>query len=107
MALFIVLHKNTTPTDVANTFLWEVWKLHALLTEIIANMEAKLSGEFWESMCEMLGGKRCMSMTYDPQTGGRRERTNQLLNGYLQTFVNYDQNDWYQLLPLAEHPYNN
>jgi len=27
--------------------------------------------------------------------------------GYLRTFLNYDQKDWYQLLPLAEHAYNN
>ena len=30
-----------------------------------------------------------------------------MLEGYLRTFVNYDQDDWYQLLPLAEHAYNN
>ena len=35
------------------------------------------------------------------------ERTNQVLEGYLRNFVNYDQNDWYQLLPLAEYAYNN
>jgi len=47
-----------------------------------------------------------MSMAYYPQTDGQTERTNQVLEGYLQRFVNYDQNDWYQLLPLAEHAYN-
>jgi len=26
---------------------------------------------------------------------------------YLRTFVNYDQNYWYQLLPLADDAYNN
>ena len=30
-----------------------------------------------------------------------------MLEGYLCNFVNYDQNDWYQLLPLAEYAYNN
>ena len=30
-----------------------------------------------------------------------------MLEGYLHNFVNYDQNDWYQLLPLAEYAYNN
>ena len=33
--------------------------------------------------------------------------TNQVLEGYLRDFVNDDQNDWYQLLPLAEDTYNN
>ena len=30
-----------------------------------------------------------------------------MLEGYLGNFVNYDQNDWHQLLPLAEYAYNN
>jgi len=70
-------------------------------------MDAKFSGEFWESLCKMLGVKRRMSTAYHPQTDGQTERTNQVLEGYLGTFVNYDQDDWYQLLPLAEHAYNN
>ena len=46
-------------------------------------------------------------MLYNSQTDGQTERTNQVLEGYLRTFVNYDQDAWYQLLPLAEHAYNN
>ena len=48
-----------------------------------------------------------MSTAYHPQTDGQTERTNQVLEGYLPNFVNYEQNDWYQLLPLAEYAYNN
>jgi len=107
MADFIGLHENATAKDVADTLLREVWKLHGLPTEIISDMDAKFSGEFWESLCKMLGVKRRMSTAYHPQTDGQTERTNQVLEGYLRTFVNYDQNDWYQLLPLAEHAYNN
>jgi len=70
-------------------------------------MDTKFSGEFWESLCKSLGIKRKMSTAYHPQTDGQTERTNQTLEGYLRNFVNYDQNDWYQLLPLAEYAYNN
>jgi hypothetical protein len=35
------------------------------------------------------------------------ERVNQTLKTYLHTFINYDQDDWYSLLPLAEFAYNN
>jgi len=48
-----------------------------------------------------------MSTAYHPQTDGQTERTNKVLERYIRTFVNYDQNDRYQLLPLAEHAYNN
>jgi hypothetical protein len=107
MAHFIGLEENATAKDVANVFLREVWKLHGLPTEIISDMDAKFSGEFWESLCKSLNIKRRMSTAYHPQTDGQTERTNQVLEGYLRNFVNYDQNDWYQLLPLAEHAYNN
>jgi len=107
MPHFIGLHENATAKDVADTFLREVWKIQGLPTEIISDMDVKFSGEFWESLCKMLGVKRRMSTAYHPQNDGQTERTNQVLEGYLRTFVNYDQNDWYQLLPLAEHADNN
>ena len=44
-----------------------------------------------------------MSIGYHPQTEGQTERTDQVLEGYFRKFVNYDKNDWYQLLPLAEY----
>ena len=107
MAYFIALDAKATAKDVANTFLREVCKVHGLPTEIISDMDAKFTSEFWESLCQMLGIKRRMSTAYHPQTERQTERTNQVLEGYLRNFVNYDQNDWYQLLPLAEHAYNN
>ena len=70
-------------------------------------MDAKFAGEFWVSLCIRLGIKRKMSTAYHPQTDRQTERVNEVLGGYLQIFVNYDQDDWYHLLPLAEYAYNN
>jgi len=70
-------------------------------------MDAKFAGEFWESLCKKLGIKRKMSTVYHPQSDGQTERVNQVLGGYLLIFVNYDLDDWYHLLPLAEFAYNN
>jgi len=103
MAHFIGRHESATAKDVADTFLRKVWKVHRLPTEIISDMDAKISAQFWESLSKILGVKRHMSTAYHPQTYGQTERINHVLKGYLRTFVNYDHNDWYQLLPLAEH----
>jgi len=84
-----------------------VLKLDGLLTEIISDMDAKFSDEFWESLCKMLMIKRKMSTAYHPLRDSQTERTNQVLEGYLSNFVKYDQDDWYQLLLLAEFAYNN
>ena len=107
MAHFIGLERNATAKDIADIFLKEVWKLDGFTSEIISDMDAKFSDEFWESLCKSLGIERKMSTGYHPQTDGQTERPNQVLEGYLRNFVNYNQNDWYQLLPLAEYAYNN
>jgi len=93
MRHFIGPHAMATTKDVGDTFLWEVSKLHGFSAEIISDMHAKLSGEFWESLCKLLGVRQCVSTTYQPQTDGQTERTNQVLDGYLRKFVNYDQDD--------------
>jgi len=107
MAHFIPRVTNATAKDVANLFIQEVWKHHGLPTEIRSDINAKFSGEFWDSLCKLLGIKRKMSTVYCPQADSLTERTNHLLEGYLRNSINYYQEDWYQLLPLAECAYNN
>ena len=38
---------------------------------------------------------------------GQTERTNQELDQFLRLFVNKQQDDWYDLLPIAEFQHNN
>ena len=64
MAHFIGLHQNATAKDVADSCLVGVWKPHGLVEEIRSDMDVKLSGEFWKSLCKMLGPKRRMSTAY-------------------------------------------
>jgi len=54
-----------------------------------------------------MGTKVNLSTAYHPETNGQTERTNQTLEQYLRSFVNYRQNDWHDLLPFAEFTFNN
>ena len=38
---------------------------------------------------------------------GQTKRQNSTIEAYLRAFVNFEQNDWAQLLPMAEFAYNN
>src|SRR5882724_261641 len=44
---------------------------------------------------------------YHPKGDGQTERTNQTLEQYLRVYCNYQQDNWFELLPLAEFTYNN
>jgi hypothetical protein len=48
-----------------------------------------------------------MSTAYHPQTDGQTERMNAVMQQYLWVFVNHQQDDWVQWLPLAEFAANN
>ena len=55
----------------------------------------------------MLGIYQKMSTTFQPQTDGQTERVNSSVEHYLHCFSNFEQDNWSELLPLAEYAYNN
>ena len=55
----------------------------------------------------MLGIEGATSTAYHPQTDGQTEHVNQELEQFLQLFICERQDDWHDLLPLAEFAYNN
>jgi len=44
---------------------------------------------------------------YHPEANGQAEQTNQILKQYFRVYCNYQQDNWSELLPLAEFAYNN
>ena len=65
------------------------------------------TAKFWASLCFYFKVRRRLSTAFHPQTDGQTERQNQTLEQYLRSYVNYQQDDWVRLLPLAEFAYNN
>jgi hypothetical protein len=54
-----------------------------------------------------LGIQQNLSTAYHPESDGQTERVNQIVETYLRFYINYDQDDWSDFLPLAEFAYNN
>ena len=56
---------------------------------------------------KVLGIEQALTSGYHPESNGQTERVNQILEQYLRCFINYQQTDWVDLLPLPEVAYNN
>ena len=84
-----------------------VVRYHGLPDSIISDRGAIFTSKFWSSLCYFLGIKRRLSTAFHPQTDGQTERQNSTMEAYLRAFVNWEQNDWARLLPIAEFTYNN
>ncbi len=51
--------------------------------------------------------KRKLSTAFHPQTDGQIKRQNSIIEAYLRALVNWEQDDWAKLLPIAEFAFNN
>ena len=80
---------------------------HRLLDLIITNRSSFFAFKFWSLLCYYLGIKWRLSTASHPQTDGQTEWQNNKIEAYLQAFVNFEQNDWARLLPMANFAYNN
>lgn len=56
---------------------------------------------------DLVGIKYRLSIAYHPRINSQTERTNQTLEQYLRHYINYQQDNWAGLLPLAQFTYNN
>jgi hypothetical protein len=92
--------------DLAKVFAKEVWRLHGLPSDIVSDRDTRFTSRFWQELTKHLGIKLSMSTAFHPQTDGQTERVNEVLEVYLRHYCSFQQDDWADLLPLAEHAYN-
>lgn len=108
MAHFLPLKQDQKTTKhLAKIFVREIWRLHGLPLDIVSDRDRRFTSDLWEQTCEVLGIRRRMSTAFQPQTDGQTERVNSSVEHYLRCFSNFEQDNWSELLPLAEYAYNN
>jgi transposase InsO family protein len=106
-AHFVPTHTTITSLGTARLFLAHSWKLHGLPKAVVSDRGPQFVSEFTRELYRLLGIQLAASTAYHPQTDGQTERVNQELEQYLRLFVNERQDNWDELLPLAEFQYNN
>ena len=80
---------------------------HGLPDLIVSDKSSLFTSKFWSLLCYFVGIKRRLSTVFQPQTDGQTECQNSTIEVYLLAFINFKQNDWARLLPMAEFAYNN
>ena len=107
MAHFIPTTSDVTAEQAAQLYYRHVWKLHGLPVDTISDRGPQFVSHFTRHLLKWLDIKGNRSTAYHPQSDGQTERVNQTLEQYLRIYCDYQQDDWHQLLPLAEFVYNN
>jgi len=106
-AIFIPTHDTITSPELPKLFLLHVFSKHGVPTHVTSDRGTKFVSHFFQSLRKALN--MCLHFTsgYHAEGDGQTERSNQTLEQYLWIYCNYQQDNWVDLLPLAEFAYNN
>ena len=104
---FIPIHTTVTVEGVARLFFHHIWKLHDLPKRVVSDRGPHFVASFTKELYRLLGIWLSSSTAWYPQTDGQTEHVNQELDQFFCLFINKQQNDWYNLLPIAEFQHNN
>ena len=107
MTHFIACRKEINARQFSELFVREIFRLHGLPRDIITDRGSIFTLDIWKNTTKKLGIERRLSTAFRPQTNGQTERTNATLEQYLRAYVNYQQDNWEELLPMAEFAYTN
>jgi len=89
MGHFIPCSKDLDERQFANLFIRETVRLHGLRHDIITERGTIFTSDLWKETTGKLGIERRLSTAFHPQTDGQTERTNTILEQYLQAYINY------------------
>ena len=102
MAHFTPCSKTISREGMVHLLLNNVVRLHGLPDDVISDCRPQFVSHFWQRLLQTLGISLKLSSAYHPQTDGQTERVNQILEQYLRCSVSYQQDDWVNILSLAE-----
>jgi len=106
-AIFISTHNTITSAELAHLFVTHVFSKHGVPSHVMSDRGSEFVSYFFRSLGTALDMRLHFTSGYHPEANGQVEWTNQMLEQYLHVYCNYQQDNWLELLPLAEFAYNN
>ena len=107
MAHYIPTTEEVTSEQVARLFFDKIFKHHGIPDSLVSDRGTQFTSRFSKALCALIGIDQKLSTSFHPQTDGQTERINAVLQQYLRGYVNYQQDNWVELLTMAEFSYNN
>jgi hypothetical protein len=99
--------KTITSAGVARIIESRVFRYHGMPLSIVSDRDVRFTSQVWEALHARLGIQLRRSTPQHPQTDGQTENANGVLEDTLRHFVGPYQNNWEELLPVAELAMNN
>jgi transposase InsO family protein len=77
------------------------------LRTIVSDRDPKFTSNFWKGLFKGFGTNLNLSTTYHPESDGKIERTNRIIEDMLRMYVMDQPSKWEDYIHLVEFSYNN
>jgi hypothetical protein len=99
-----LIHKATNIVDI---YMREISMLHGVPKEIVSDRDPKFTPKFWKLLFKGFEKNLNFSTTCHPESDGKTERVNQVIEGMLRMCVMDKPLKWEDYLDLVVFAYNN
>jgi transposase InsO family protein len=107
VAHFIPVKTTYSIAQLAELYMSRIVCLHGVPKKIVSDRGTQFTSRFWKRLHESMDTKLNFSSAYHPQTDGKIERTNQVLEDMLRPCALKHGRSWDKSLPYAKFSYNN
>ena len=106
-AHFIPVRMDYSMDRLAELYVKEIVRLHAIPLSIVSDRDSRFTSRFWKELQSALGTRLNFSTTFHLQTNGQSERLIQVLEEMLRGCIIEFPGSWDRYFPLMEFAYNN
>jgi hypothetical protein len=106
LVTFIPTRTDMDTVETAKKFFNHWYRWFGLPKKVISDMDGRFISRFWKELFRLTKTRLAMYTSHHPQTDGQTEKTNRTLEEMLRHCINYQQNNWDDMLPALEHAYN-
>ncbi|KAI0993099.1 hypothetical protein K3495_g15085, partial [Podosphaera aphanis] len=99
--IFIFGTESMKSEECARVFVDRYYRYHGFPRYLTSDRGSDWLSHFWKTFCELTGISQRLTTAYHPQSNAS-ERANQEIYKYLRIFSCYAQDDWMDLLPMAQ-----
>ena len=106
-AIFLPTHTMITSKQLAKLFVVHIFSKHGVPSHVTSDRGSEFVLAFFCALGQVLSIQLHFTSGYHPEANGQTEQVNQTLEQYLRIYCTYQQDNWSNLLPMAEFTYNN
>jgi hypothetical protein len=84
---FIPVKTTHKETNIADIYMKEVARIHGVPKAIVSDIDPKFTSNFWKGLFKDFGKNLNHSTIYHPESDGKTERTNRIIEDMLRMYV--------------------